>query len=446
MPENFAQILFYMNGLIFVGMIYYAFTCIFKPSMKKGWVLLVFIAYSFISYQIFFIFDNPVLNLAFGVIAFIVLTFLFSGNLSIRLVFALVMYIMSILTEGVAFLSLSYIYYIQYGTEMPLEFILSVGRTLANVIFLPLLLINILIFRKFINKRAGYKHFKIPARYTTVVLMILTGILLVNILFMLIAVAQAQINITQIIVAQFIVLTIIFLIIWLYNALLGYFEALEENRLKDQMLERWEIQYRDAMSSQRALVEVKHNWRYHFLTLAGFLKEGDIKKAESYIADKVGDFDHIITTGNISIDTMLNYYQQRIKETLDIDFETELLGISPNMKLDAIPIVMILGNALENAMEACMYVAQPERYIHLKAVITVQNELMIIITNPYTIAPVTDKEGNLLTTKTDKGNHGLGLASVKEALPEESGDIHIEYDDNVFRFMLLLYGVRRKKP
>ena len=54
---------------------------------------------------------------------------------------------------------------------------------------------------------------------------------------------------------------------------------------------------------------------------------------------------------------------------------------------------------------------------------------------------VADKKGNLLTTKSDKRNHGLGLASVREALLEETGHIHIEYADSIFQFMLIFYNV-----
>ena len=79
--------------------------------------------------------------------------------------------------------------------------------------------------------------------------------------------------------------------------------------------------------------------------------------------------------------------------------------------------------------------------VAVRAVVTPQNELLITITNPYEVEPVTDKEGNLITTKPDKRNHGMGLASIMEALPEDIGHVHIKYVDNVFIFALIFSNV-----
>ena len=439
MPEHFSQILFNINSAIFVGMIYYAFARVFKAATKKIWIVLAFATYAVISTQLFFVFENnPWINVAFTVVALLIFTFLFSGNPSAKLVFGLLVYTTIIMAEGLSYFSLNFAY-----LEVPPEYMHSIGRTIANFILLPLLLINVLVFRKFINKKAGHKHFRVPARYTVSVLVILAVVLLANILFMFIVFGTIQTDITIMLIAQSIVLIIMLLITWLYNTMLEHLENIEKSRVKDQMLERWEVQYKAVMSSQRALAELKHDLRFHLLTIAGHLKKDEKTKALEYIANKVGSFDYIIATDNMPIDTILNYYQQRVRETLNIDLETELI-IPPDMTLDTTNVVMILGNALENAVEACGHVDRPERYIRVKAIVTAQNELMITITNPYAIEPIVDKEGNLLTIKSDKDNHGLGLASAREILPEEIGHVHIDYSDNVFQFMLFLYDVREE--
>ena len=70
-----------------------------------------------------------------------------------------------------------------------------------------------------------------------------------------------------------------------------------------------------------------------------------------------------------------------------------------------------------------------------------EKELLVRITNPYAVEPVADKEGNLVTTKPDKRKHGIGLASIIEALPDEIGHIQIKCADNVFKFMLIFSNV-----
>jgi len=433
----FNQIFFHIvNGLIFAGIVYYAFAYMFKPATNKRWILLAFAAYVAISSLLFFIYGNIWVNVIFTIMSLFVISFLFVGNVSAKLVFTFFIYTMLVVSEGISFFSLSSIY-------PEIQHLQSVGRAVSNVILLLLLYISMLLFHNLINKKAGYKHFKVPNIYTVAFLVILAGVILLNLLIISATVSEIGTNLTQVIVAQFIVLVVMFLIIWLYNTMLDYLDTLEKSSLKDQMLERWEVQYKAVMNSQKALAKTKHDLRLHFLTMDDYLKKDEIAKAQEYIADKIGSFDYIIATDNMPIDTILNYYQQRVKEILDIDLETELI-IPANMVLDATNVVMILGNALENAIEACGRVAKPERYIQIKAIITAQNELMITITNPYAITPIIDKEGNLLTIKPDKNNHGLGLASAREILSEESGQIYVEYADSVFRFMLFLYDVRRE--
>ena len=442
MSEFAAQITLFANGAISAWMAYYAFTCIFTPAIKKRWILLAYSAYLIIATQMFFEFESPWLYLTINLVSFFALTFLFRGNLSTKLVFALLIYIVGMLAEWLSFLIINFTHYIQYGTNISLEDILPIARTITSMVFLPLVLLVILIFRKFVNKKARHKHFKVPAKYTLSILLMLLGIIFVNTLFLFTAIAMAEIqeSITPITISHLVSSGIILLITWVYNTILNHLEEVEKNQQRDQMLERWEIQYRTAVSSQKIIAELEHNLSYHFLTLASLLREGKTANAEQYIADKIGRFDTIISTGNMPLDTMLNFYRQKIKERLDIDLGIEL-SILPDMKMDAELLATILGNALENALEACAYVEPAKRYIHIKAVLTSQSELILTVTNSYAVAPVVDSAGNFITTKADKEKHGIGLSSIQEILSKEVGHIQVDYDDNMFQFSLFFYNV-----
>ena len=96
----------------------------------------------------------------------------------------------------------------------------------------------------------------------------------------------------------------------------------------------------------------------------------------------------------------------------------------------------MLGNLLENAVEACQKPDSPsERKIEL--VIKPQGEqLAVMVQNTFDGRVVKDGE-QLVSTKKDGGGHGyrqgLGLQSVK-AVVERYGDIfRFDYDDQWFR-------------
>ena len=439
------EIIFYLNSAVYLGMMYYGFSCMFKPAIKKKWLALIYIASWVIASQAFLHFESGWINLSVNIVYFLSLTFLFAGKLSARFVFALLLYVLSIVADAISFASLSYIYYQQLGTEMSMEFILTVARTVSNIVFLPLLLISTIAFRKFLKRNAHNRSFKTPASYTIFVFLLLLGIIVINLFLIVAEIYYVQTTLLRIIVSQFIVLVIIFFVVWLYNALLDHLDAQEKSRQKDLLLERWEMQYQTVASAQKVMAELQHNLRYHFVTLLEYAKNGAVKEIEAHITNEIGAFDHIINTGNLSFDAILNYYSQRIKETLDISLEASL-WIPPNMKLDAAFIVMALGNALENAMEACLHVAPHERYVRLEAKASpTEDLLLIIIENPYGIEPVIDESSRLVTTKSEKRNHGFGLSSIQEHFPQKAGHMDVEYGNGVFRFKLLFYHVLGQK-
>jgi hypothetical protein len=343
------------------------------------------------------------------------------------------------LADGISFVILNYIYYARHGVEVPMHDIQTIGRSMVNLVYMPLLVITILFFRKIFAEKATQKFYKIPKAYTLSVLCIILGIMLIIVLFIA-SVDYFQANTLYIGFSFILSMVVILLIIWLYNAILNHLKMLEESKVRDYMLERWENQYKAARYSQNYISKLNHNLQYDFLTLGGYLKNGEIEKAEKHIGDHIGELVKVINTGNISIDAMLNYFQQEVKEALGIEIKAELL-IPPEMDIDSVHIVTILGNAIENAMEACERLEPDERYIHIKAVVKNKNSLLISITNPYSVEPVVDKNGNLATTKEVKQGHGIGLISISDIMPAEKGQIYYEYADNVFKFMVIFYDV-----
>ena len=440
MSDLFVQIVFYINAAIFAGAMYFSFVSIFTPRIKTCWTLLIYAIYLIITVQAFFIFGDIWINLVIHLFAYFALTFLFSGKVSTKIIFALFIYAASMLADALAFLGLNYVSYSQYGIPVLAGYILPIGRTVSNILFLPLVFLSTFIFRTLLNKKSRSVDLKIPVRYTAAIFMMLLGIVLINALALSIAMEQARVDIFPVVLSHLLSSFVILLIIWLYNTILNHLEELEKNRLKDHMLERQEIQYQTAMISQKTIAELKHNLSYHFLTLLSLQEKGALGEIKEHIERELGSFDYVITTGNISIDTMLNYYQQKIKEELDIDLETQL-HIPPALALDINLITLALGNALQNALEACISVAHQERYIRLKMIFTAQEELIVTVENPYIIEPVMDKKGKLITSKEDSHRHGIGLSSIKEALPEEAGHIVTEYNKQTFRFTLHLYHI-----
>jgi len=434
--------IFLINGVISLAMIHFGMRQIFDLAVKKIWVFLGYILLFLIISQLFFEIGETWLTILINIVGLFAISFLYFGNISTKVILMFFIYVMTVLAEGLAFFGLNFVYYFIHETTILMEHLIAIVRTFTNLIFAPLLLVNIMIFRKIITKKAKSKGFKVPVIYTIMFFSMLVGIIFSNGLIVSILVYEIPERILPLLISYLVSSFVVLLLIWLYNAILKYLDALESSRLKEQMFERWEIQYKTAVNSQKLIKTIKHDIGIHFLTLSSYLQNDKLAAAKEHLESIIGSFDSIITTENLSIDTMLNYYQQKAKETLEIDLNFQLL-LPPNLNLEPKLTGMILGNALENAIEACLYVADDKRYIHVIAKVTKQNELYIEISNPYNIEPIADKAGNLKTVKADKSNHGLGLSSIRESLPEDVGQIHTEYADNTFRFMVIFYNIRQ---
>ena len=440
MEENTIRLIFYVNSILFMALTYFGFTRIFERNVKVIWVLLAYAAYIVIGIEMFFEFGNMWVNVGISTTAFLLLALLFSGNLHARLVFAFLMYVMSATAEILAFALLNLTYYLEYGIMMPMEYIQTVGRTLANVIFVPLLLITIVIFRKIFSKKDKRRYLKIPARYTVSILLVLAGIVLLNVFFISTAIDEIQAKAIPIILSHIASTTIVFIIIWLYKAVPDYLYAVEQNKRQELRIEHQEVH----MDSQKTIGKIVHNIKVDFLKLSNLLNAGQIEEAKQHLEGKIGKITNDIETENLAVDTTINYYKRIVEEKLGIKLITNLM-IPKNINVDPDTIMVVLGNALQNAVEASEYVEQSRRKIYVGARITEDNLLIIEITNTYAVEPIPDKQGALITTKKSKHHHGIGLDSIEEVLADGIGLMDVEYSDNTFQFTVIFYNAVDRK-
>lgn len=106
-------------------------------------------------------------------------------------------------------------------------------------------------------------------------------------------------------------------------------------------------------------------------------------------------------------------------------------------------VCLILGNLLENAVEAAQK-AEGKRYIkiHMKYD---KNNLLLHIANNYKGNLLRAKDSKLKSTKLDAGNHGVGLPSVYRVATKYHGTVLV--DDSVperFIVKVVLYGEQEK--
>ena len=159
-----------------------------------------------------------------------------------------------------------------------------------------------------------------------------------------------------------------------------------------------------------------------------------VQRTQAYLGSLTQDFEAMIPlvdTGNVALDTILT-----VKKTL-----AESKGIIFNMKVQVpmalavapMDVAAILGNALDNAIEACERIEEGARRIEL-SLVQQESALLCKIVNS-----VPQNTLTLATTKDDVENHGFGLESIRATLAKYDTLPLIEQTDGQFSLSFVIY-------
>ena len=144
-----------------------------------------------------------------------------------------------------------------------------------------------------------------------------------------------------------------------------------------------------------------------------------------------------VSSGNKDIDGILNFMLEKAVSILKkVDVQVK---IPEDLHTCSFELAVILGNIIDNAIEAASKVDIEEREIKLLAKMS-GNNLYLEMDNPYT-GNLRKQGRNYLTTKGDKNEHGLGLRIVENIINRHSGQMIIDDKENYFRIKVLLYNI-----
>lgn len=212
--------------------------------------------------------------------------------------------------------------------------------------------------------------------------------------------------------------------------------------LLEQQIEHYTNQYALAEQAQKETVKFRHDIKNILVGLQGEVDSGEITGSKNTLTSLIENFNSqngIVHSGNLVIDTIINY-KQGIAIDQGITFVLDL-RIPGNIILDTTAISVILGNALDNAIEACQKV-QEQKYIKIE--LHYENEsLYIRIENPYQGSIRTDFNGKILSQKSNRKHHGIGLNSMHETIGKQNGLLTTKYDNNIFQIEIVLFGIKR---
>lgn len=240
---------------------------------------------------------------------------------------------------------------------------------------------------------------------------------------------------------------VVFLFIINFGSLLIYYIMLKLDGQLAKNLELEENQHyrnleRIEFEALRERIEetrrMRHDLRHHIHMVSYYLEEKQYDKLQEYIntyRDAIPDGERIRFCENRIINNILFYFASQAKEH-QIDFSVRLV-IPDNLHVSDHEIAVLLGNLLENALEACIEQRHSDRRIIIKGKGD-EHSLLFTIDNTCENGIKKNKKGELLTTKSH-GN-GIGVNSAKKIVERYNGFFSADKKGDMFcvSFMLNL--------
>ncbi len=194
--------------------------------------------------------------------------------------------------------------------------------------------------------------------------------------------------------------------------------------------------YYDALSAQMNEVRaIRHDVRHFLSVIRNMSVEGRYEELDRMLdeyAEKSDTEPLPVFCENIVANSILGYYSLKFKKG-EIPFRCAG-NIPKQLSVSDSDLCVVLGNALENAMEACQKLKNREEKYVLAEARSVNGLLLFKVENSYN-GILTQMDSNYLTTKSD-GHHGIGLESIKKVVETYGGYIEIEHSKKTFTLMI----------
>lgn len=220
----------------------------------------------------------------------------------------------------------------------------------------------------------------------------------------------------------------------LFTSLSVHQRLRKQERIHEQM-EIYKKQMDVMQQTEKKVRGLRHDMKHHIWELKVLTEEerySDILAYLSVIENFMENSKEYVTSGNKEIDAICNFLLDKgVNKGIQVKAEC---NIPEEIQLPIFEINSILGNLLENAIEAAAQ--SNEKKIQMRMHVT-KGVLYIIIINSYD--GIVKKKGTKYISRKGGDYHGWGLSNVQEMLRRRKGTMKIQYDEKNFRVDVLVY-------
>lgn len=228
------------------------------------------------------------------------------------------------------------------------------------------------------------------------------------------------------------ILLVLFRLIWRFSRRLRD----EANLAQENSLLRMESKRFASLS--RYLDEtrtLRHDFRQHLRVLTGLAQSGKMEELTEYLSSLEDAPSALLRySANPTVDALVAHYAALAEiQATHIDWALEL---PEELNMRASDFCAILGNLVENALQAVEKLPEERRTVQVVARMLSDQMLGITVENPYT-GRIRLQSNGLPAGR--RKNHGIGLPSVAATVKKYDGTMDLDVSGGIFRISILMY-------
>lgn len=365
----------------------------------------------------------PIVNLISTLVSLFLITLCYNSKLSKKIITMMMICMCTFVSEALVALIIGLSSFSVFEKS-------DNGNNMALIITEIILWGITLIVRKFKNVKI---NMPVPKTFTVALIVVSISTIFLEMLIF----QQEAVNREIAVMSLICVVASNFVMVYLYDSLSQMFEE----KMKSEIVKREKQYYHNQsellQENYEELRQFRHDIKNRILVMEQMLDSNERDKIKEYISQVTNKLDNTFMysqTGNIAIDSIINYKLEKAKE-IGAEIKTSII-IPPQTNIEEDDFVVILGNLLDNSIEAIDRL-QSGKNIEVNIEYE-KDSIFISVVNSYD-SVLNIEDGDIKTRKDNKLLHGIGLKSVKAVVEKYDGYIGVEHDENRFTVNAMLY-------
>ena len=210
------------------------------------------------------------------------------------------------------------------------------------------------------------------------------------------------------------------------------------NKINEELMDTQAKFFEASAKADSEIRSMRHDMRNNTQVLMLLLESKEYDKMREYLeemSEGLAGINVSSHTGDVIADAII---ADKKKRAASEGIALNVTGAITGVEISPVNMCKMLGNLLDNAIEAASDpglkdLASEFKVIDLQFKHT-ENFFMISVTNPCVDHPKI-KDGKIVTSKSDKKNHGFGISNIRSAAEDCGGELSVSCEEKPFGFL-----------